>query len=181
MPRVVIEEADDVRIKFEATVYRVGQGLAKTVFSRAMNSEGRKTFTRVKTALRWQTSIPAKKVNEDTKFINSSPNKLETRTTGRRKYYGLSHFKPKQMALGVGVHVWGKGIIYPHSFIVKSASNNVFIRTSKKRFPLEKMWGPSVHKELMQDMALDTWQRGNDGIAKEAMRLLAHMMAGRVK
>jgi hypothetical protein len=178
MPAIVFQDADDLRIKFEATCYRVGGGLAKRVFSMAMNKVGRKTFTNVKTALRAQTSIPAGVVNKNTKFFTAHPGKLETRIDGRREYLGLSHFKPKQMAHGAAVHVWGKGIIYPHSFVVKSLSNNVFHRKGKSRLPIEKMYGPSIHKELMQDMALDTWERGNAHIAQEAQRVLGVIMSG---
>lgn len=181
MPSVVIEEADNTRIMFEATVTRVGGGLAKRVFSMAMNKVGRKNFTHVKKALVKQTSIPPRVVNRNTKFWNASVGKLETRIDGRREYLGLSYFKPKQMALGTAVHVWGKGIIYPHSFLVKKLSNNVFKRTGKSRLPIEKMFGPSIHKELMQDQSLSTWEQQLPEIAKEADRLLGVIMSGGMK
>ena len=181
MPRVVIAEADNVRIKFEATVQRVGSGLAKKVFSRAMNSEGRKTFTQVKRALVQQTSLKPGVVNANTRFWNSSPANLETRIDGRREYFGLSYFKPKQGAKGTSAFVWGKAQFFPHAFVVPSLSNNVFVRTSRKRLPIEKMFGPSVHKELMQDKALAAWGRGNQGISDEAMRLLGLAMSGAMK
>ena len=181
MPRVVIEEADDVRIKFEATVYRVGSGAARKVFSRAMNSVGRKTFTQVKRALVQQTSLKPGVVNANTKFWNSSQGKLETRIDGRREYFGLSYFQPKQGARGTSAFVWGKTQFFPHAFVVPSLSNNVFVRTSHKRLPIEKMFGPSVHKELMQDQSLAAWEQGNRGISDEAMRLLGLVMSGAMK
>jgi hypothetical protein len=181
MPRVVIEEADDTRIKFEATVNRVGSGLAKRVFSMAMNSVGRKNFTQIKKALVEQTSLPKGIVHKNTKFWNSSRSKLETRVDGRREYFGLSHFKPKQGATGTSAFVWGKTQHFPHAFVVKSLSGNVFIRTSKKRLPIEKMYGPSIHRELMQDQSLATWQQGVGQIATEAQRLLGVIMSGGMK
>jgi hypothetical protein len=181
MPRVIIEEADDVRTIFEATCYRVGSGLARTVFSRAMNKVGRKNFTQVKRALVKQTSLKPGVVNKNTRFWNASPAKLETRIDGRREYFGLSHFKPKQNAVGTTAFVWGKSQTYPHAFIVRSLSGNVFVRTGRSRLPIEKMWGPSIHKELMQDQSLSTWQQGVDEITIEAQRLLGLMMSGAVK
>jgi hypothetical protein len=179
--RVVIEEADNVRTLFEATCYRVGSGLARRVFSRSMNKVGRKNFTQVKRALVKQTSLKPGIVNKNTRFWNASASKLETRIDGRREYFGLSYFKPKQGAAGTSAFVWGRSQHYPGAFIVRSLSGNVFHRTGRSRLPIEKMYGPSIHKELMQDEALATWKPVVNEIAIEATRLLGLMMSGVVK
>ena len=46
--RIVFNDGDNLRTKFEAAVYRVGQKDAKRVFQMALNKVGRKTFTKVK-------------------------------------------------------------------------------------------------------------------------------------
>ena len=56
--RIVLTEPDDVRIRFEAACFRIGQGSARQAFSLALNKEGRKAFTAHRRALAEQSSIP---------------------------------------------------------------------------------------------------------------------------
>ncbi len=47
--QIVIKDLDQTRLRYEAMVQRVGEGSAALAFSRALNHEGRKTFTAVST------------------------------------------------------------------------------------------------------------------------------------
>lgn len=181
MARVIFAEADNVRIKFEATVTRVGSGLAKTVFSRAMNTEGRKSYTAVKRAIAKQTSIKVGDVARSMSFKPSRPNALETRVIGKGRHFPLSYFGAKQFSYGVRAKVWGAAQTYPHAFIVKRYGGGAYKRLSAKRFPIKQLWGPAIPVELVKDETLATWRRGVPDVSKEAMRLLGLMISGKVK
>lgn len=181
MARLIIADADDVRIKFEATVTRVGSGMAKKVFSRAMNSEGRKSYTAVKRAVAKQTSIKTGDVARSMSFINASVNTLETKIIGKGRHFPLSYFGAKQFSFGVRAKVWGSFHKYPHAFTVAAYGGNVYKRLSAKRFPIKQLWGPAIPVEMVKDETLDTWQQGVPRVMDEAMRLLGLMMSGKVK
>jgi hypothetical protein len=181
MAKVIIADADDVRIKFEATVQRVGSGLAKTVFSRAMNTEGRKSYVAVKRAVAKQTSIKVGDVARSMSFKGARPNALETRVIGKGRHFPLSYFGAKQFSFGVRAKVWGEFHKYPHAFVVKAYGGNVYKRLSAKRFPIKQLWGPAIPVEMVKDETLASWQRGVPDVSKEAMRLLGLMISGKVK
>ncbi len=83
MSGIIIRDLDQTRVKFEATVTRVGAGDAIKAFSRAINHEGRKAFTLVKRTLRQQTSIPRPMITEATRLKSSTTKNLRAVIEGR--------------------------------------------------------------------------------------------------
>lgn len=173
---IVIRDLDKTRIKYEATVKRVGEGAANKAFSRALNHEGRKTYTAVKRALRKQTSIPAKEINASTKVSPARVNNLSFAIKGRGRHLGLDVFKARQFGYGVRAKVWGEFQKYPHAFIVPAYSNRVFIRQSKDRFPLRQMWGPAVPKEMLKDATKETFEAKSINVLKRASHELDRIL-----
>ena len=176
--RVHFLEADDVRIRFEAACLHLGEGESRRVFSMALNKEGRKAFTQMRRGLAQQSSIPRGAVNAAMSFRTASRATLSTVTAGSGRSLPLSFFGAKQFAYGVRAKIWGKAQTFRSAFVVKRYGNGVFKRTSKARFPIEQLWGPSVPKEMLRDQAYAAWQDQHPRILTESSRLIALMLRG---
>lgn len=174
--QVVIKDLDQTRIRYEAMVQRVGDGAANAAFSRALNHEGRKSFTAVKRSLRKQTDIPPGMIAAALKFRSSSQRNLRTIISGFGSELPLRFFKPKQFKYGVRAKVWGRFQTYPSNFIVGSLSGNVFHRTSRKRLPIQRTFGPSTPKEMVKDETLETFERSGNHVMDRAMHELSRIL-----
>lgn len=72
-------------------------------------------------------------------------------------YMSLKDFKPTQLKAGVKASPWGERRLFKSSFIVDKLGSHVFVRTSKKRLPIEKMYGPAIPNEMMQVEVTREW------------------------
>jgi hypothetical protein len=174
--QIVIKDLDQTRIRYEAMVQKVGEGAAALAFSRALNHEGRKSFTAVKRALRKQTDIPPAIISAAMKFRSSSKHHLRTIISGSGNELPLRLFRPAQFSYGVRAKVWGKHQIYRSAFIIARYGGNVFHRTSKKRLPIQQMFGPSIPREMVKDQTLDAFAQSGNAIMDRAMHELARIL-----
>ena len=60
--------------------------------------------------------------------------------------------------------MWGRRQTYLSVFIVAKYGGNVFHRTSRKRFPIQRMFGPSIPKEMVRDETLETFEQSGNAI-----------------
>jgi hypothetical protein len=176
--RVRFLEADDVRIRFEAACYRMGEGEARRAFSMALNKEGAKSLTQLRRSLSIQSSIPRNAVNAATRFTPATRASMAAVTSGTGRHLPLSVFGAKQFTYGVRARIWGKAQSFRSAFVVKRFGGGAFKRTDKARFPIEQLWGPSVPKEMLRDEAYDAWTGQHLRILTEASRLIALMLSG---
>ncbi len=175
--QIVIKDLDQTRVRYEAMVRQAGEGAAALAFSRALNHEGRKSFTAVKRALRKQTDIPPFMIKASMAFRSSSKHHLRTIISGTGSELPLRLFKPAQFSYGVRAKVWGKHQTYRSAFIVARYGGNVFHRTSRKRFPIQRMFGPSIPKEMVRDETLETFEQSGNAIMDRAMHELSRILA----
>lgn len=167
--QVILKDLDQTRIRYEAMVQKVGEGDAAVAFSRALNHEGRKSFTAVKRSLRQQTTIPTGIIAAAMQFKSSSRRNLRTIIQGRGSELPLRFFNPKQFRYGVRAKVWGRFQTYKSNFIVASLGGNVFHRTTKKRLPIQRSFGPSIPKEMVKDQTLQTFDASGNDVMERAM------------
>jgi hypothetical protein len=176
--RVVLLDADDVRIRFEAACHRLGEGEARRAFSMALNKEGRKSFTQMRRTLSRQSSIPRGAVNAAMRFKGATRSTLTTTTSGSGRHLPLSVFGARQFSYGVCAKVWGRAQTYRSAFLVNRFGNGVFKRKGKARFPIEQLWGPAVPVEMLRDEAHTAWTDQHPRVLKESTRLVGLMLAG---
>lgn len=178
--KVIVKDLDQTRIRYEAMVQRVGERDAALAFSRALNHEGRKTYTALtygkSSALHRQTDIPPSIIRAATKFTPSRKSNLRTVISGSGKELPLRLFKPHQFKFGVKAKVWGRMQSYKSAFIVAKYGGNVFHRTSRKRFPIQKMFGPSIPKEMVKDQTLETFEQSGNAVMDRAMHELSRIL-----
>lgn len=173
---IVIRDLDQTRIHYEAAVQRVGEGVANRAFSRALNHEGRRTFTAVKRELRRQTSIPTAIITAGTRVRPARVNNLVFTIEGRGRHLGLDVFRARQFSYGVRAKVWERFQRYPHAFIVPAYSNRVFVRQSASRFPLRQLWGPAIPTEMLRDATRDTFEARSINVLDRATHELQRIM-----
>ena len=176
--RVVVLEADDVRIRFGAACNRLGEGETRRIFSMALNKEGRKSFTSMRRALSVQSSIPRGAVSQAMRFKGATRSALVTTTSGTGRHLPLSVFGARQFSYGVRAKVWGRAQTFRSAFVVTRFGNAVFKRTGKTRFPIEQLWGPAVPTEMLRDRAYDAWADQHPRVLSEAGRLVGLLLAG---
>ncbi|GHG36074.1 hypothetical protein GCM10017322_38640 [Paracoccus aerius] len=180
----VREVGEDARLQFEAAVYRLGQGKARSAFSRAMNHETAKARTRVNRVLRRQTGIKVGDISRATKFLRAYPNKLQAEINAQGDPFPLKHFRARQFKYGVRANPWNTSRRFPGSFIIRSIDGNVFHRTGKlnsksgRMNAIEKMWGPSLPREIMQPDPLREFDMGGDAVLNRAMHELRRILDG---
>lgn len=161
MAQLIIRPLDDVMARFGKSLARLSAGNAHKVMARAMNYEGRKTFVLVKRVLRKQTSIPRPIIEKSTKFRQAGVRlggNLEVAIEGRGRELSLKRFGARQFKAGVKATVWGKRQFYRGTFINAGTYNSgqpvayghVFHRLSPRSLPIQKVFGPSVPKEMVK-------------------------------
>jgi hypothetical protein len=174
--------ADAKAIKFEAMVQRFGQGDARKAFARAMNHEGAKAHTVIKRKLRQQTSINTSHINKAVSFHRAGKQTLKTITRGTGAALPLRYFGARQFKYGVRAKIWGRGQRFPGAFIVNSIAGNVFKNTrgfnkkSGRNNAIEKLWGPSIPKEMMKPAVVDAFHGATGDVATRAMHELNRIL-----
>ncbi|MEN9925754.1 MAG: hypothetical protein RL268_1880 [Pseudomonadota bacterium] len=167
--QIVIKQLDQTLIAYQAMIQRVGERDAARAFSAALNHETSKSFTAVKRALQGQTGIPKGTISASTSFKKASSKNLVAVIEGRGRALPLKLFGARQFSYGVSAKPWGRKQKFQGSFIIKSYDGNVFHRTSRKRGPLETMFGPSIPKELIKDDALSAFEGTGNAVLKRAL------------
>lgn len=67
----------------------------------------------------------------------------------------LKDFNPRQTKRGVTAKAWGTRQVYDGAFIVDSLGRHVFVRKTKKRLPIKKLYGPIPSRLASQDSVSD--------------------------
>ena len=170
---LIIRDLDQTRIHFQAAVQRVGEGAATTAFARALNKEGDKIRTKVRRALRHQTGIKAGVIRSQTKTIPATKARLSYKIVATGDHMSLAHFGAKQFSYGVRARPWGRSQQFKSAFIVDQLKGEVFIRKSKVRLPIRRLYGPSTPKELIKGASLRTFEGSCPAVLDAALRQLS--------
>jgi hypothetical protein len=123
---------------------------ARDAMRMAINDAGNFARTRVIRTLASQMGVPVSTVRQS----------LTTRPAWRELVYelasaggflSLASFDAQQRRAGVSARPWGRRRIFRGTFIVPRLGGQVFRRTTRARFPIVKLWGPSMPQELVRD------------------------------
>jgi hypothetical protein len=129
----------------------LGAGRAKEVMRLALNQAGAKIATRLKHELVIQTGLSYTDVNSAVS-LKKATTELSFEIIGAGPYWSLSHFLPRPVPpLGVVARPWFRGQLFPHTFMIAALGNNVYKRVGKGRWDIEKLYGPSVAREMERE------------------------------
>lgn len=117
---------------------------------------GDKVRTRVRRALREQTNVKkAASVNDRATSVRSGMSYI---IRGVGKGLPIAEF-PVTAAGAISASPWNVSRVFKRSFVHPSNGGYV-ARTSSKRFPVRKLFGPSIAKEIIKDRSLAAFHAG---------------------
>jgi hypothetical protein len=157
--QLIISAQEQVLARYGNALAALGEGQARTAFSRALNHEGDKGRTQVKRALVKQTGIKYGAVDKAMATVRATPATLTYTLKARGDETNIAWFGGVQRRKGVSAAPWHKRRIFKHSFIVPRFERS-FIRTSKNRLPIRPLYGPNIARELVKDSSAAAWQSG---------------------
>lgn len=189
MAIITVRPLDAIMAKYGEDLRRLGdRSKVQRVIARAANYEGRKTFTRVKRAVRKQTSIPGTVVQRSTKFLRartSGMGAVEVAILGTGKPLSLKVFGVRQNARGVRARIWGKSKQLDHGFmgpkpgaIAAKLQGHAYVRAGKSRMPIERMFGPGIANELVKDESAAEFRASQPMIIARVAKEIAAVLRG---
>lgn len=116
----------------------------------AVNDAGNAARTRVIRTLATQMGLPVSTVRQGLQ-IKPAGRELIYEINSAGGYLTLRSFDAVQRRAGVSARPWGVRRIFRGTFIVRSLGGQVFRRTTRARFPIVKLWGPAMPRELVRD------------------------------
>ncbi|MDQ2080489.1 phage tail protein [Xanthobacteraceae bacterium Astr-EGSB] len=131
--------------------------LVPAAVARALNRTVTETRTAVARALVKQTGAKYAVVRKALSTTPASVGHLSASIIARGGFMPLSAFKPKKTRKGVSAAPWGTRRVFPASFMVKKWGGNVYVRMGKPRFPIHKLYGPAIPRELPRDQSAATF------------------------
>jgi len=153
----------DFRVTVTGSLAEIIAPLSKLTNSEAMQplreglyEGGDKVRTKVRKALKVQTNVS--KYTSITSRVDSRKNGLSYGITGEGKGLPISEF-PHSAPGNIVATPWGKEHRFKRSF-VKPDTGAFVARLSSKRFPIRKLFGPSLAKEIVKDQSLDAFETG---------------------
>lgn len=159
---IITVTLDDNTLKRYANQFALlGERDGHRALARAVNRTTTTVRGRVAGAISKQSSIPLADIRSGTKTEQVRPGSggaLEGRIIATGKPLSLKAFKPRQNAYGTRAKVWGKLQTFKSAFIFAGtpksgmpvAGGHVFVRTSAKSLPIERMFGPSIPEEMVR-------------------------------
>jgi hypothetical protein len=154
---VVLRPLDMIMARYGQQLRELGADKSRKIMARALNYEGRKSFTLVKRAIRDQSSVSYEAINKGTKFMGTSTGAsaaMRTVIDADGEYLVLKYFKPRQIRMGVSATVWGKRQRYKGAFGAPGGRPELstpFHRLSRKRYPIKPLFGANLAVEMVKD------------------------------
>ena len=160
MAIIIVRPLDDVIKRFGNQLGAVGSAKAHKALARAVNRVTNTVHGRVIKAIRKQSDIPTAIVRRQVKKRLASTAEgsvIEGVVWATGSPISLKYFRPRQIKAGTKAKYGGKWHLHKSAFmgprpgtVSKKLGGNVFVRTSGNRFPIEKLFGPSVPEELVR-------------------------------
>ena len=172
---LIISAQDQVLARYGNALAALGDSQARKALSRALNHEGNKGRTQVKRALVKQTGIKYGAVDKAMATVRATPATLTYTLKARGDETNIAWFGGVQRRKGVSAAPWHKRRIFRHAFIVPRFGR-AFIRTSKGRLPIRKLYGPNLARELVKDSSAAAWRSGVANIVARVGHEIGRML-----
>lgn len=155
-------------LKIDASeIVRLGAAFAaagkskEVIIVRALNHVVDKARTQIVRDVREQMGpkfVSYGEVRKATVIKYASAGRLEAVIHAADRTYSLGRFGARQTSKGAVASPWNQRRTFKHTFLVASLGGNVFVRKGHGRFPLKKLWGPSVPAEMVRGNAKETFE-----------------------
>lgn len=178
--RIEVLKGDDVLDRFADRIQSVGQGKARPAFARALNRVVDSTHGRVAKLLTREMGVKRPAVGKAMRKVRASAATLEGKVIGAGKHFSLIDSRGVKIArvkgtLGghsvrlqrVSAGAWNVQRTYKGAFAGRGAAGaaagagatHIFARKGAGRFPIRKLWGPSVPREMVRDHAVAAFEK----------------------
>ncbi|HEY8126145.1 MAG TPA: hypothetical protein VIF88_12095 [Methylocystis sp.] len=140
--------------------------------ARGLNEGGNKVRTQVQHALQRQTGlVKYKSVTSRVQTISASPSKLNYQIIAMgRPAIPIKEFRVKLGPHGVVAFPWAKEHDFKRSFVGNGRVSGAFMaRKGKERFPVRRLFGPSLAKELDKDESAEAFNSGASAFVPPAI------------
>ena len=117
----------------------------------AVNDTGDRARTQVVRTLGRQMGLPYGTVREGLRTKPATGSDLTYKIISGGGYLSLRSFDAQQRRGGVSARPWGQRRLFRGTFIVRSLGGQVFRRTTRARFPIQKLWGPAMPMEMVRE------------------------------
>lgn len=154
-----------VKIKGLKRIQKKLRGLEKKVYRPAMVSAINKTMTsaRAQGARDIAKSMGGPRIGDvkrDMKQHKATKNRLQAVIISRGSPLSLTSFKARGLKKrGVSHTAYGSGRkVIKGAFLAtgrRSGVESAFVRTSKKRYPIKKLWGPGIARTMATQEVMD--------------------------
>jgi hypothetical protein len=161
MPNLFTVKIDTSEIDRLAAAFAAAGRNSKVVFVRALNHSIDKARTQIVRDVREQMGpryVSYAQVRAATAVAYATAGRLEAVIHAADRTYSLGRFGARQTKQGAVAAPWNQRRVFPHTFMVSSLSGNVFVRKGPGRFPIKKLWGPSVPAEMVRGNAKEHFE-----------------------
>ncbi|MBZ0230305.1 MAG: hypothetical protein K8F58_17895 [Bauldia sp.] len=157
-------------IAFKSGAERLAGPRALQVMRETLRASGDKTRTQVRRALKDQTGVKA--YGTITRYTRSYVHEggLAYSVEGVGRGLPIDYFPVRVTGRGVSASPWR----VVHNFKRSFANGGYFARLGPSRFPIRRLYGPSIAKEIVKDQALAAFL---DAGPREVARILPMKMA----
>jgi hypothetical protein len=140
--------------------------------ARGLNEGGDKVRTQVQHALQRQTGLAMyRSVTSRVHTIRAHPGKLDYQIIAKGKpAIPIKEFRARLGLHGVVAFPWAKEHDFKRSFVGKGRVSGGFLaRVGKERFPVRRLFGPSLAKELDKDESAQAFNSGASAFVPPAI------------
>ena len=158
-------------LKFVVSADVLASAQGRRYMTEAVTGAGKIARTQVRRALRKQMGTKlARPINANTRsYVTDGGFAFVIEGSG--KGLPIEQFPVRVVKAGVWASPWAEGRVFKRSF---GGGRGLYARLGKSRFPIRKLFGPAVPKELTKDQSLDAFL---DAGPRELARILPQKLA----
>lgn len=151
---------------------------APNAISSALNRTLTTLVTSISKEIREGYHIKAADIKKTITKKNANKNDLSGSIKSRGRVIGLDHFKKSQTKKTLKAAVKKTGLKpIENAFLANTNGEKIFVRTSKKRLPIKRLYGPSVpqmfkSREIKEELALQADTNFKNRLNHEINRLV---------
>jgi len=151
----------------------LGDKRGQRAAARAVDHTGKKLYTQVRRTLASQVGLPVGKTESLGRMgkrasYGSEPSFI-IRSSGAP--LSLNHFGARQTRKGIKAKPYGKSTLFQSAFFIPRWNNGVYWRVGSTRFPIERVAGPHIPREMVRYKTQELFQ---EFVSRELPKRTAH-------
>lgn len=155
-----------IRIEGVETLGRLAarvEGANARLLAQTLNRAMAPSATKVRRELADHTGAPYRRVSAVVVPYKASASNLTYQVDAKDGWMSLKDFSAREVRAGTSAAPWKKRRLFTGAFMmggpkgrrvpIAKLNGHVFVRSSKERLPIRKLWGPNIAREMIRDGA----------------------------